>query len=155
VLLLAFVPFGLPVPPYNTIGLLSRTLPSAPHAGGFATGGPARIPRMDGGVCSSLRGDHLGVSTLAIAALTMAAILLMLRGDARLRGKPYITVALITQGVGWAVVATVLFRAPLFASVRYTAGIAEPGSPPGSSATAPTSSCTTAGSTSCASPECA
>jgi hypothetical protein len=126
-LLLAFIPFGLPAPSYNTIGLQALCVALAAYGSAVCATG-----RRTGDVWLAVSAAAWVVTTVAyppmsLAGLLMAVLLVLLRHDRRLATRRYLVTTLTAQAVAWAVVAGVLSGSRLLKSVQYTAAIAQPG----------------------------
>ena len=126
-LLVAFIPFGLPAPSYNTIALQAVCVALAGYGCGIAAASRRRTWSW-----FALSAGAWAVATVAyppvlLAVGVMGVLLLALRRDTQLEVSRYLAILVGLQAVGWAVVAAVFSGSRLVRSFEYTPSIAAPG----------------------------
>lgn len=129
-LILAFIPFGLPAPSYNTIGLQGLSAALAAYGGAVAATDRRRADTWLAVSATAWVVATVAYPPLALATALMTVLLALLREDRRLYARRYFVMMLTAQIAGWGIVAGALSPSRLLRSVRYTAGIAEPGGLP-------------------------
>jgi hypothetical protein len=126
-LLLAFIPFGLPAPSYNTIGMQALCVALAAYGRGTATT-PARSANGWFAVSAAAwTVTTIAYPPLIVGCVVMAALLLLHRSDRRLAGWRYLAMLVAALVAGWSAVAAIMSVSRLRDSAQYTAALAPPG----------------------------
>lgn len=129
-LILAFIPFGLPAPSYNTIGLQALCVALAAYGCGVWA---ARRRTTDAWFAVSAFAwavAAIAYPPLALAVCLMAALLLLLRKDRKLSAGRYVAMLVTAQAAGWVLVASVMSVSWVSMSWHYTLAIGAPGGLP-------------------------
>lgn len=126
-LLLGFIPFGLPAPSYNTIGLQALCVALAAYGNAITYAATRRATWWLAASAAAWTVATVAYPPLMLALFVQLGVLLILRNPLVLRTRRYVTMALIAQGLGWSLVATALSPSRIVDSIRYTARIGEPG----------------------------
>ena len=124
---LAFIPFGLPAPSYDTTGLQALCVALAAY-----TIGALRRPGAGSRAWLALSALSWAVATVAyppllVAACVLAVLLVLHRSDERLAVRPYLGMVVALQALGWGVVVAVLSPSRLRESFDYTSAVSGTG----------------------------
>lgn len=125
-ILVAFVPFGLPAPSYNTIGMQALVIALAAYALGISSGS---VRSMRTWYCVSAAA--WAVTTVAyppmlLASLVMAALVAWLKEE-QPGSRFYIAAVGVAQLAAWVVVVAVMSMSRLLGSLTYQATMSEEG----------------------------
>ncbi len=129
-LILAFIPFGLPAPSYNTIGLQALCVALSAFGCGAQA---ARRHTTDAWFATSAVAWSVAVIAyppLVLADCLMAVLLLMHRHDPKLPAWRYLAMLVATQVVAWTLVRWVVSLSRLSMSLEYTSGTSAAGGLP-------------------------
>lgn len=129
-LILAFIPFGLPAPSYNTIGLQALCVALSAFGCGVQA---VRRHATDAWFATSAGAWSVAVIAyppLVLAACLMAVLLLMHRHDPKLPAWRYLVMLVAAQIVAWTLVAWIVSMSRLSMSLEYTSGTTTAGGLP-------------------------